>query len=172
MGMRVRLETFAHPDILGLAGLLTVAAIVGKQACALGGLGAPLNKLAIGIGMIPRGEVGLIFANLGLGLTLHGTPVVSQGIYSAVVIMVVATALITPPALAWSFGRGGMQLASAPSGPAAYSTESGAPHRFLWSAYRQAQPWLTSRGGPRRDRRGPKAGGVMAGPGRTARSAG
>src|SRR6266699_6389091 len=101
MGMRVRLETFAHHDILGLAGLLTVAAILGKQACALGGLGARLNKLAIGIGMIPRGEVGLIFANLGLGLTLHGAPVVNPGIYSAVVIMVVLTALITPPALTW-----------------------------------------------------------------------
>jgi Na+:H+ antiporter len=170
MGMRVRLETFAHPDILGLAGLLTVAAILGKQACALGGLGAPLNKLAIGIGMIPRGEVGLIFANLGLALTLHGVPVVSQGIYSAVVIMVVATALITPPALAWSFGRGSPQLA--PSGPADYGTETGTPHRFLWSAYRQTQPWLSSRSGPRKDRRPPpKPSGQATGPGRTARSA-
>src|SRR6266699_3498431 len=101
VGMRVRLETFAHPDILGLAGLLTVAAILGKQACALGGLGAQLNKLAIGVGMIPRGEVGLIFANLSLGITLHGETVVSKGIYSAVVIMVVLTELNTPPALTW-----------------------------------------------------------------------
>ena len=147
MGMRVRLETFAHPDILGLAGLLTVAAILGKQACALGGLGAQLNKLAIGVGMIPRGEVGLIFANLGLGLTLHGEPVVSQGIYSAVVIMVVLTALITPPALTWCFRRtapepvlDGMGVVPVPV--------MGAPHRFMWSAYRQAQPWLsTSRAG-------------------------
>jgi Na+:H+ antiporter len=155
MGMRVRLETFAHLEILGLAGLLTVAAILGKQACALGGLGAPLNKLAIGIGMIPRGEVGLIFANLGLGLTLHGVPVVDQGIYSAVVIMVVVTALITPPALVWSFRRSGLQLANAPSMAADDGTGTGAPHRFLWSSYRQAQPWLSSRSGPRKDRRPP-----------------
>ncbi len=152
MGMRVRLETFAHPDILGLAGLLTIAAIVGKQACALGGLGAPLNKLAIGIGMIPRGEVGLIFANLGLGLTLHGEPVVSQGIYSAVVIMVVLTALITPPALTWCFRRAAAEPVVAWQGvvvPALAAatgdgSADGAPHRFLWSAYRQAQPWLSA----------------------------
>ena len=84
----------------------TVAAIVGKQACALGGLGAPLNRLAIGLGMIPRGEVGLIFANLGLGLTLHGVPVIDERVFSAVVLMVVLTALVTPPALKWSLARG------------------------------------------------------------------
>ncbi len=152
MGMRVRLQTFAHPDILGLAGLLTIAAIVGKQACALGGLGAPLNKLAIGIGMIPRGEVGLIFANLGLGLTLHGEPVVSQGIYSAVVIMVVLTALITPPALTWCFRRAAAEpvvawqgvVVPALAAAAGDGGADGAPHRFLWSAYRQAQPWLSA----------------------------
>src|SRR5256714_1618902 len=71
MGMRVELRSFAHPEVLGLALLLTLVAIAGKQACALGGLGASLDKLSIGIGMIPRGEVGLIFANLGLSLTLQ-----------------------------------------------------------------------------------------------------
>src|SRR6266849_5718566 len=166
MGTRVRLETFAHPEILGLAGLLTVAAILGKQACALGGLGAPLNRLAIGIGMIPRGEVGLIFANLGLGLTLYGAPVVDQGIYSAVVIMVVLTALITPPALTWCFRRAASQTAAARKGiapvPALAAAAlddgaNGAPHRFLWSAYRQAQPWLSaSRAGPIARSDGPK----------------
>ncbi|MGE5142414.1 MAG: cation:proton antiporter, partial [Acidobacteriota bacterium] len=75
MGMRVDLTAFAHGEILGLAALLTVAAIVGKQACALGALGGKLDRLTIGIGMIPRGEVGLIFANIGLGLTIAGAPV-------------------------------------------------------------------------------------------------
>ena len=105
MGMRVDLRSFAHPDVLGLALLLTLAAIAGKQACALGGLGAALDKLSIGIGMIPRGEVGLIFANLGLTLTLQGEPIVSPAIFSGVVIMVVVTTLITPPALKWSLAR-------------------------------------------------------------------
>jgi Kef-type K+ transport system membrane component KefB len=105
MGMRVDLRSFAHPDVLGLALLLTLAAIAGKQACALGGLGAALDQLSIGIGMIPRGEVGLIFANLGLTLTLHGEPIVSPAIFSGVVIMIVLTTLITPPALKWSLAR-------------------------------------------------------------------
>jgi hypothetical protein len=56
--------------VLGLAALLTIAAIVGKQAGALGAIGRPLDRLTIGLGMIPRGEVGLIFANIGLGLSL------------------------------------------------------------------------------------------------------
>ena len=106
MGMRVELRSFAHPDVLGLALLLTLAAIAGKQACALGGLGAPLDRLSIGIGMIPRGEVGLIFANLGLSLTLHGERIVSPAVFSGLVIMVVLTTLITPPALKWSLARG------------------------------------------------------------------
>src|SRR5438105_279740 len=105
MGMRVELRSFAHPEVLGLALLLTLAAIAGKQACALGGLGAPLDRLSIGIGMIPRGEVGLIFANLGLSLTLHGERIVSPAIFSGLVIMVVLTTLITPPALKWSLAR-------------------------------------------------------------------
>jgi hypothetical protein len=116
--------------------------------------------------MIPRGEVGLIFANLGLGLTLYGAPVVDQGIYSAVVIMVVLTALITPPALTWCFRRAASQPAAAwkgiAPGPALAAAglddgANGAPHRFLWSAYRQAQPWLgASRAGPVARSDGPK----------------
>jgi len=152
MGTRVRLETFAHPDILGLAALLTLAAVIGKQACAFGGLGSSLNKLAIGVGMIPRGEVGLIFANLGLGLTLHGVPVMDQGVYSAVVIMVVLSALITPPALTWCFRRAASATAARGAAAAvpilafetAGGTRSGVPHRFLWSTYRQAQPWRSA----------------------------
>jgi Kef-type K+ transport system membrane component KefB len=103
--MRVDLRALAHPEILGLAALLTIAAVAGKQVCGLGGLGAPLDRLTIGIGMIPRGEVGLIFANLGLGLTLHGAPVVDATIYSTIVVMIMATTLVTPPLLKWSLRR-------------------------------------------------------------------
>ena len=106
MGMRVDLTAFARIHVLLLAALLTVAAIVGKQACALGVLGRPLDRLSIGIGMIPRGEVGLIFANIGLGLTLAGQPVVDGEIFSAAVIMVIVTTMVTPPALKWSLARG------------------------------------------------------------------
>lgn len=105
MGMRVDLSAFGRAEILGLAALLTVAAVIGKQACALGALRRDLDSLSIGLGMIPRGEVGLIFANIGLGLTVHGEPIVDSGIYSAVVIMVIVTTMATPPALRWSLAR-------------------------------------------------------------------
>jgi len=106
MGMRVDLSTFMRPEILGLAAVLTLAAVAGKQACALGALGAKLDWLSIGIGMIPRGEVGLIFANIGLTLVVRGEHIIDAATYSAVVIMVMLTTLITPPALKWSLGRG------------------------------------------------------------------
>jgi Kef-type K+ transport system membrane component KefB len=106
MGMRVDLSAFAHVDVLGLAAALTIAAIIGKQLCALGTLGRPVDRLSVGIGMIPRGEVGLIFANIGLGLTIAGERIVDNGTFSAVVIMVIVTTMVTPPALKWSLGRG------------------------------------------------------------------
>lgn len=106
MGMRVDLSAFMRPEILGLAGLLTVAAVLGKQACALGALGTKLDWLSIGIGMIPRGEVGLIFANIGLTLVVRGEHIIDSATFSAVVIMVMLTTLITPPALKWSLARG------------------------------------------------------------------
>lgn len=105
MGMRVDLSAFAQLNVLGLAGLLTVAAIVGKQACSLGAIGRSFDRVTIGIGMIPRGEVGLIFANVGLGLSVAGQPVVDQAVFSAIVIVVIATTIAAPPALKWSLAR-------------------------------------------------------------------
>jgi Kef-type K+ transport system membrane component KefB len=105
MGMRVELAAFSRFDVLGLAAALTVAAIIGKQLCALGAAGRPVNRLAVGIGMIPRGEVGLIFANIGLGLTIAGERIVDDATFSAVVIMVIVTTMATPPALKWSLER-------------------------------------------------------------------
>ncbi|MGZ3332917.1 MAG: cation:proton antiporter [Gemmatimonadaceae bacterium] len=113
MGMRVDLSTFMRPEILGLAAVLTVAAVIGKQACALGALGSKLDWLSIGIGMIPRGEVGLIFAGIGLTLVVRGEHIIDAATYSAVVIMVMLTTLVTPPLLKWSLGRkGGRELAT------------------------------------------------------------
>ena len=110
MGLKVDLRLFARLDILGLAFALTVAAILGKQICALGVLERGVNRLAVGLGMIPRGEVGLIFAGIGATLmlpTATGTsePVISSAIFGAVVIMVIITTLITPITLKWSLGR-------------------------------------------------------------------
>ena len=110
MGLKVDLRLFARLDILGLAAALTVAAIIGKQVCALGVIERGINRLAVGLGMIPRGEVGLIFAAIGATLMLPSArgvnePVISSAIFGAVVIMVIITTLITPLALKWSLGR-------------------------------------------------------------------
>jgi Kef-type K+ transport system membrane component KefB len=113
MGLKVDLRAFAHPEVLGLAALLIVAAIAGKQACALGAVGGGLDRLSVGIGMIPRGEVGLIFASIGSTLTIAGQPVVTPSVFAAVVIMVVVTTLVTPPALSWSLGRGARHASGA-----------------------------------------------------------
>jgi Kef-type K+ transport system membrane component KefB len=100
MGMRVELAAFARVEVLGLAALLTLAAVIGKQACSLGAYGG-LDRLSVGIGMIPRGEVGLIFAGIGLTLTVGGERIIDEALFSAVV-----TTMITPPALKWSLTRG------------------------------------------------------------------
>ena len=93
MGIQVKLETFLQPDVILLASGLLVAAIVGKVVA---GYGARCinNRLAIGIGMMPRGEVGLIFASMGKTLG-----VMSDALFSAVVLMVIVTTLISPPLL-------------------------------------------------------------------------
>jgi Kef-type K+ transport system membrane component KefB len=105
MGVRTDLRAFAEPGVLGLAAALIVAAVLGKQICSLGALGKKLDRLSIGIGMIPRGEVGLIFANIGLTLSVAGERIVDENVFSAVVVMVIVTTLITPPALKWSLER-------------------------------------------------------------------
>jgi Kef-type K+ transport system membrane component KefB len=107
MGMRVDLASFGNLGIIGFAGVLTLAAILGKQVCSLGVYERGLNRWAVGVGMIPRGEVGLIFAGIGSQMVLGGVPVIDQNVFSAVVIMVIVTTLITPPFLKLVFAHGG-----------------------------------------------------------------
>jgi Kef-type K+ transport system membrane component KefB len=105
MGMAFDLRVLLHGDVLLLAALLSVAAIVGKQVCGLGVLERRLDRLSIGIGMIPRGEVGLIVADVGRRLVLHGRPVIDDATFSAVVVVVLVTTLVSPPLLKWSLAR-------------------------------------------------------------------
>jgi Kef-type K+ transport system membrane component KefB len=110
MGLRVDLRVFANLGLLGFALVLTLAAIAGKQVCSLAVAERGLNRLAVGLGMIPRGEVGLIFAGLGATLMLPNAagmnqPVIGAQVYGAILIMVISTTLVTPPALKWALAR-------------------------------------------------------------------
>lgn len=100
MGIQVKLETMASKDVL-IAGLaLTIVAIVGKVAA---GWGCPpsMNRLAVGFGMMPRGEVGLIFAGIGRGIG-----VVDEGLFSAIVLLVMITTVLAPVLLRATLGSG------------------------------------------------------------------
>ena len=88
MGLKIDLASLFRIEVLGLAAGLTVAAIVGKQACGLGAIGKNLSRISIGIGMIPRGEVGLIFAGIGLTLAVKGERILDEAVFSAILIMV------------------------------------------------------------------------------------
>jgi Kef-type K+ transport system membrane component KefB len=77
---------------IGLA--LTAVGVVGKVAAGYVVWGKGLRRIVIGVGMIPRGEVGLIFAQIGLS-----TKLISGGMYSAVALMVMLTTFIAPPLL-------------------------------------------------------------------------
>jgi Kef-type K+ transport system membrane component KefB len=98
MGIQVKLETMASKDVI-IAGLaLTLVAIVGKVAA---GWGCPprMNRLAVGFGMMPRGEVGLIFAGIGRGIG-----VVDEGLFSAIVLLVMVTTVLAPILLRATLG--------------------------------------------------------------------
>jgi Kef-type K+ transport system membrane component KefB len=104
-GMRTDLRALADGGTVLFAAALTAVAIAGKLLSSLGALGtgrgSTIDRLSIGVGMIPRGEVGLIFASVGRTLTLNGEPIVSETVYAAVVVMVAITTLVTPPLLVW-----------------------------------------------------------------------
>lgn len=106
IGIRTDLSGLVRPHVLGLAGALTVAAIGGKQLCGLGAAAARghVDRLGVALGMMPRGEVTLIFANLGAGILHAGEPVIGPDTFLALVITVIATTILTPVALNWRLG--------------------------------------------------------------------
>jgi Kef-type K+ transport system membrane component KefB len=97
-GMSVNLSTMFDPKILTVALGITVVAFIGKY---ISGLAAGnVNKSLVGFGMVPRGEVGLIFATIGKSLG-----VVNDEVFSIIVIMVILTTLLTPPILSYLLKR-------------------------------------------------------------------
>jgi Kef-type K+ transport system membrane component KefB len=104
MGLQVDLPKLAGGSVL-LALALTFVAILGKQACGLAVVTRGADRLAIGLGMIPRGEVGLIFASMGSTMMVAGQPVLGPSEFAAVVAMVLLTTVLTPPLLRWRLGH-------------------------------------------------------------------
>ena len=95
-GIQVKLEALASKDVLIAGAALTTVAVIVKV---LSGLGRPrrMNRLAVGFVMMPRGEVGLIFAGIGKSIG-----VADDGLFSAVILLVMVTTLLTPLALRWT----------------------------------------------------------------------
>jgi len=94
IGLDVDLAQFADPEVLGLAAALMVVAVIGKLVAALAMGKAPGDRLLVGLGMLPRGEVGLIFATIGLQQGVFGNDV-----YAALLLVVLGTTLVAPPLL-------------------------------------------------------------------------
>jgi Kef-type K+ transport system membrane component KefB len=106
MGMRIDLNSLILPGAMPFAFALLAVAILGKVIAGVGA-GKGIDRLTVGLGMIPRGEVGLIFAGIGQRLFVDGKAVIDARTYSAVLLMVVITTLVTPPLLRWRIARVG-----------------------------------------------------------------
>ena len=91
IGAQVKLDTLASPEVLLIIVTLTVVAVVSKAAAGFFARGKEYDRLGIGFGMIPRGEVGLVFAAYALS---HG--VFCCETYSALVMVVLLTTLVGP----------------------------------------------------------------------------
>jgi Kef-type K+ transport system membrane component KefB len=113
IGLKVDLGALADLEVLGALAGVTLLAVATKFAGAWVGARSlgPRNALAIGIGMVPRGEVGIIVA--GIGATAG---VVSDSLFTVIVGMSIATTLLAPPLLKRVLGRGGGAAQDSPPG--------------------------------------------------------
>lgn len=112
IGARVDLRVFDPGDpatrgTLMIGGVLVLIAVAGKLAAGWAPFWLRCNRWAVGFGMVPRGEVGLIFANIGLAVG-----VLSQSLFTAVLLMVMVTTFVAPPLLKAAFQRGGSHAAA------------------------------------------------------------
>ena len=109
MGMQVKLESFLDWQVVLLASALIVAAVIGKLVSGLGVRDPLLRRLVVGVGMLPRGEVGLVFASIGRSLGVMSTEV-----FSAIVLMVIVTTFATPPLLKVLYANGKIEDSQTP----------------------------------------------------------
>lgn len=96
IGVDTDVTKFFSAHVLFVAFVLTVIAIGGKIIAAVGARGTNTDKLLIGLGMVPRGEVGLIFATIGVSVGVF-----HEDLYAVVLLVVLLTTVVTPPLLRW-----------------------------------------------------------------------
>jgi Kef-type K+ transport system membrane component KefB len=96
IGLDVEIDSILRPEVLGLAGVLLAIAVVTKVAAGWALRNTTTDRLLIGLGMMPRGEVGLIFAAIGQSLGI-----LDEDLYAAILIVVLGTTMVTPPLLRW-----------------------------------------------------------------------
>ena len=101
-GAVMNVHTLLDVKILLPILILTVIAIIGKIVAGMGAYGTKANKFQIGLGMIPRGEVGIIFATFGLA-----NKIIEPSLYALLVVVIMLTTFIAPPLLTW--GMKGME---------------------------------------------------------------
>jgi Kef-type K+ transport system membrane component KefB len=99
IGISTDISAMADARVIGVALVLSAIAIVAKVGTALGVIGSRGDKWTIGFGMLPRGEVGLIFASIGLSVGA-----LSEELYGSLLVVVLVTTLIAPPLLRWRIG--------------------------------------------------------------------
>lgn len=99
VGAAVELSTLGDARVLAIGGALIAVGVLGKFVAGFAPVWFKGDKPMIGIAMIPRGEVGLIFARMGLA-----TGALTSQLYSAIAVMVLFTTFMTPPLLAWRIG--------------------------------------------------------------------
>ena len=96
IGIDTDVTKFFNGHVLLVAAILSVIAVGGKMIAAVGAFGTNTDKLMIGIGMVPRGEVGLIFASIGVSVGVF-----NDDLYAVVLLVVLITTVLTPPLLRW-----------------------------------------------------------------------
>lgn len=105
LSLNLRAIDWGSPFIWAFSLSLLAAAVLGKLAAAIWLREARLVRVVIGAAMVPRGEVGLVFAELG-----RGTGAIPNETYAALVIVIALTTLLSPLALKWLYVRYRTQL--------------------------------------------------------------
>lgn len=100
-GSLMDIRALGNLNVLAPIAILTAIAIAGKVVAGIGAVGTTARKFIVGLGMIPRGEVGLIFAAYGFT-----NKIITADLYSLLVVVVMLTTFVTPPLLARFMGKG------------------------------------------------------------------